>query len=196
LTLSGQKVSQLKKNKEIEEGVFVHYETRLLEDDQEISHKIRELVEYSDELLVCSSFEGMQMIYNSFLDSYKKVLDKSKKGEHKGIRWIGNIEKQYAKLVKVFSDLGVQVKDVKKLPAMHFAMGNMNKGRELQAAIEYSDGEYVRKDVDDNNHGRSLYTVKKKTLQSLLITNEPGYINHFSRIFKNCGKKGLMLKTE
>jgi hypothetical protein len=56
----------------------------------------------------------MQMIYNSFLDSYKKVLDKSKKGEHKGIRWIGNIEKQYAKLVKVFSDLGVQVKDVKK----------------------------------------------------------------------------------
>jgi hypothetical protein len=52
----------LKKIKEIEEGVFVHYETRLLEDDQEISHKIRELVEYSDELLVCSSFEGMQMI--------------------------------------------------------------------------------------------------------------------------------------
>ena len=111
-----------KKIKEIEEGVFVHYETRLLEDDQEISHKIRELVEYSDELLVCSSFEGMQMIYNSFLDSYKKVLDKSKKGEHKGIRWIGNIEKQYAKLVKVFSDLGVQVKDVKKLPAMHFLL--------------------------------------------------------------------------
>jgi hypothetical protein len=60
------------------------------------------------------------MIYNSFLDFYKKVLDKSKKGEHKGISWIGNIEKQYAKLVKVFSDLGVQVKDVKKLPAMHF----------------------------------------------------------------------------
>ncbi len=134
------------------------------------------------------------MIYNSFLDSYKKVLDKSKKGEHKGIRWIGNIEKQYAKLVKVFSDLGVQVKDVKKLPAMHFAIGNMNKGRELQAAIEYSDGEYVQKDVDDNNDGRSLYTVKKKTLQSLLITNEPGYINHFSRIFEELWKKGIDAK--
>jgi hypothetical protein len=134
------------------------------------------------------------MIYNSSLDSYKKVLDKSKKGEHKGIGWIDNIEKQYAKLVKVFSDLGVQVKDVKKLPAMHFAIGNMNKGRELQAAIEYSDGEYVRKDVDDNNHGRSIYTVKKKTLQSLLITNEPGYINHFSRIFEELWKKGIDAK--
>ena len=182
-----------KKIKEIEEGVFVHYETRVLEDDQEISHKIRELVEYSDELLVCSSFEGMQMIYDSFLDSYKKVLDKSKKGEHKGIRWIGNIEKQYAKLVKAFLDLGVQVKDVKKLPAMHFVIGNMNKGRELQAAIEYSDGEYVQKDVDDNNDDRGLYTVKK-TLQSLLITNEPGYINHFSRIFEELWKKGIDAK--
>jgi hypothetical protein len=49
-----------------------HYETRLLQDDQEISHKIRELVEYSDELLVCSSFEGMQMIYDSFLISIKR----------------------------------------------------------------------------------------------------------------------------
>jgi hypothetical protein len=29
--------------------------------------------------VVRSSFEGMQMIYNSFLDSHKKVLDKSKK---------------------------------------------------------------------------------------------------------------------
>ncbi|MGB8025828.1 MAG: hypothetical protein WCF06_16100 [Nitrososphaeraceae archaeon] len=133
------------------------------------------------------------MIYNSSLDSYKKVLDKSKKGEHKGIGWIGNIEKQYAKLVKVFSDLGVQVKDVKKLPAMHFAIGNMNKGRELQAAIEYSDGEYVRKDVDDINDGRSLYTVKKKTL-SLLITNKPGYINHFSRVFEELWKKRIDAK--
>jgi len=42
------------------------------------------------------------------------------------------------------------------------SIGNMNKGRELQAAIEYSDGEYVQKDVDEINDGRSLYTVKKK----------------------------------
>ena len=61
-----------KKIKEIEEGVFVHYETRLLEDDQEISHKIRELVEYSDELLVCSSFEGMQMYTIAFLIPIKR----------------------------------------------------------------------------------------------------------------------------
>jgi hypothetical protein len=43
------------------------------------------------------------------------------------------------------------------------SIGNMNKGRELQAAIEYSDGEYVQKDVNDINDGRSLYTEKKKT---------------------------------
>lgn len=78
-TFWSKDIAAEKKIKEIEEGVFVHYETRLLQDDQEISHKIKELVEYSDELLDCSSFEGMQMIYNSFLDFYKKVVRQIKK---------------------------------------------------------------------------------------------------------------------
>jgi hypothetical protein len=37
-------------------------------------------------------------------------------------------------------------------------------------------------------------TINKKTLQSLLTTNEPAYINHFSRIFEELWKKGLMVK--
>ena len=36
--------------------------------------------------------------------------------------------------------------------------------------------------------------LRKKTLQSLLITNEPGYINHFSRIFEELWKKGIDAK--
>ena len=51
----------------------------------------------------------------------------------------------------------------------------------------------MQKDVDDINDGRSIYTVKKKTL-SLLITNEPGYINHFSRIFEELWKKRIDAK--
>jgi hypothetical protein len=55
----------------------------------------------------------MQLIHNTFLDSYKKILGKYKKGEGNGIRWITNIEEECVELVKTFLDLNMQINTLK-----------------------------------------------------------------------------------
>jgi len=65
----------------------------------------------------------MQMIYNNFFDCYKRVLDKYKKGEHAGIRWIGTLDKDRSDLIQIFLDLGVQIRHVKNILPINFAIG-------------------------------------------------------------------------
>ena len=114
----------------------------------------------------------MQMIYNSFFDSYKRLLDKCKNGGHKGIRWIGTIiNKDIASdLIELFEDAGVQVRHVKTILPINFVIGGK---KELHATIEYAEG------------GNSI--------QSLLISNDPAYINHFTSVFEELWKNSLIL---
>ena len=71
------------KIREIEEGT-IHYESKVLENHDEIYKQIVHLAETSTELSIVSSFGGMQLIYNNFFDLYKKLLDKYRKGEGRG----------------------------------------------------------------------------------------------------------------
>jgi len=109
----------------------------------------------------------MQLIYNNFLNHYKRFLDKYKKGECKGIKWICNIEKQNLGLVKIFLDMGIQIRHVKYLPPMSFALGDS----ELNATIEKME------------QGRMV--------QSLLTSNEPLYVEHFNSIFGDLWNNGI-----
>src|SRR5215475_12203123 len=76
-----------KRIKEIEEGT-VHYETRVIENAQEIIKEISRLTASSNEVCTCLTGDGMQYIYNHFFDIKKKLLDRQKKGEHRGIRYL------------------------------------------------------------------------------------------------------------
>ena len=78
------------KIREIEEGI-VHYDTRIINDSQEIIKEINRLIASSNELYTCLTPGGIQYSYNYFFETKKKLLDKQKKGEHKGIRYITNI---------------------------------------------------------------------------------------------------------
>ena len=72
------------------------------------------------------------MIYNNFFDSYKRILDKHKRAEHMGIRWIGtlNKEEERIELIEVFLNLGVQIRHVKNILPINFAIGGQkNKKR-------------------------------------------------------------------
>jgi two-component system, OmpR family, sensor histidine kinase VicK len=154
------------KIKEIEEGEG-HYGTKILENQEEIINKIIHLAETSSQLLIVSSYGGMQLIYNNFLSSYKKLLNENKKIEGKGIKWICNIEKQTLEIVKIFLDMGMQIRHVKNLPPMSFALGN----REINATIEKME------------HG--------KMVQSLLTSYEPLYVKHFLSIFEDLWNSGM-----
>jgi hypothetical protein len=64
------------------------------------------------------------MVYDNFFNLYKKILDKHRRGEGHGIRWLTIIDKENKDLVKVFMNAGVQVRHVGILPPINFAVDN------------------------------------------------------------------------
>jgi two-component system sensor histidine kinase VicK len=109
---------------------------------------------------------GMQYSYNHFFHIKKKLLDKQKEGKHKGIRYITNIEHDNLHLARLYLDHGIQIKHVKNLPPVNFGISD----KEIALTIEKMDG--------------------GKRVQSLLISNEPVYVKHFTSIFEELWRNG------
>ncbi|HET7344350.1 MAG TPA: ATP-binding protein, partial [Nitrososphaeraceae archaeon] len=168
-TLWNRSILAEKRIKEIEEGT-VHYETRIIEDAQEIVKEIGRLTASSSELCTCLTAGGMQYSYNNFFELNKKLLGKQKKGEHKGIRYISNINRDNMNLAKTLLDAGIEIRHVKNLPPMSFGVSD----KEIAATIEK---------MEDG-----------KNVQSLLLSNEPVYVNHFYYIFEELWKNGIDAK--
>jgi two-component system, OmpR family, sensor histidine kinase VicK len=141
--------------------------TRVLDNPPIVAKQMTHLAETSSGLSVVSVIGGLELIYNNFLEPYKKILDKYKTGEGNGIKWVINIEKENVELVKIFLDLGMQIRHVKNLPSMNFAVGD----KEVNATIEKMEG--------------------GKMIQSLITSNEPTYITHFYSIFEQLWDKGI-----
>ena len=109
--------------REIEEGVQP-VGTRILEDQDQIINEIRRFNNRSTKLSICSAFGGMQMSYKYLFDTFLKIVEKYKKGEGEGMRWIFNIDKDNLDLVKVFLNAGIQIRHVKNLPPMNFGVSD------------------------------------------------------------------------
>ena len=143
------------------------HRTRVLNNPSQISEQIRHIAENYSGLSIASTFGGMQLIHNTFLDSYKKILGKYKKGEGNGIRWITNIEEECVELVKTFLDLNMQIKHVRNLPPINFAVGK----KEVNLTIEKMEG--------------------GKMIQSLIASNEPSYVTYSYSIFEQLWSEGV-----
>jgi signal transduction histidine kinase len=141
--------------------------TRVLDKSSEVAKQIIHLAETSSGLSIVSVIGGLQLIYNNFLNPYKNILDKYKIGESNGIKWVINIEKESVELVKIFLDLGMQIKHVKNLPPMNFAVGD----KEVNATIEKMEG--------------------GKKIQSLITSKDPTYVTHFYSIFEQLWNTGI-----
>ena len=141
--------------------------TIVLDTPYEISKQVRHLAHTASGLSIVSVSGGMQLIYNNFFDSYKEILDKYKKGQGNGIRWVMDIQKESVELVKIFLDLGMQVRHVKNISAMNFTVGD----KEVNATIDKMEG--------------------GKMIQSLITSNDPIYVKHFYTIFDDLWNKGI-----
>ena len=164
-TLWAKSIPAEQKIKEIEEGI-IHYGTRAIENSDEIIKEISRLTASSNKLDTCLTAGGMQYSHNYFFHIKKKLLDKQKKGEHKGIRYITNIEHDSIHLARLYLDHGIQIKHVKNLPPMSFGISD----KEIALTIEKMDG--------------------GKKVQSLLISNEPLYLKHINSIFEELWRNG------
>ncbi|HYA85106.1 MAG TPA: HAMP domain-containing sensor histidine kinase [Candidatus Bathyarchaeia archaeon] len=154
------------KIREIEEGV-VHYDTRIINDSQQITKEIHRLIGGSNELYSCLTTGGIEYSYNHFFETKKKLLDRQKKGEHKGIKVITIIDESNKKLAKFLVDAGIQIKHVRNPPPISFTLSD----KEIAVTIEKSEAGGLT--------------------QSLLLSNEPAYVCHFHSIFEELWKNGI-----
>jgi two-component system, OmpR family, sensor histidine kinase VicK len=166
-TLWNKSISAEQRIKEIEEGVE-HTDTRVLKNKAEIFSYMKSTADNADEQSTCCSIGGMQLVYNYFFDEYKKIADRSRKRKSsKGVRWITSIDKDTVDLVKIFLDSGMQVKHLKNLIHVDFAVNNKN----FNATIDKMEG--------------------GKLMESLLISNEPAYVSHYNSVFEELWKDGI-----
>jgi two-component system, OmpR family, sensor histidine kinase VicK len=163
-TLWNKSIPYEQKIREIEEGVLP-IRTRVLEDQDEIIKEIKRLNNSANKLSICSGFGGMQLSYKYFFDSYKEILYKS--GEaHDGLRRIINIDKGNIKLVKIFLQLGFQIKHINNMLPLSFG-------------------------VSDKEVALTIEKLERGNITQLLISNEPLYANHFGSVFEDLWKNGI-----
>jgi signal transduction histidine kinase len=154
--------------KEIEEGIEPCF-TTVINSQKDIISRARYVTETSNQLSVCSTFDGLKMIESIVYDSIEKILEKSQKGEHKGVRWIGTINKEDIDVVKRFLDLGMEIKHLRYTP-LNFSVTN----KEFNFTIS-------------NMEGGSI-------APSVLISNEQPYITQFNFLFEQLWSQGVDAK--
>ena len=153
--------------REIEQGVPVHYETRIIENSDDIIKEINRIIESSNELSTCLTSGGMHYSYEHFFQLKKRLLDRQNRGEHKGIKYITNIDEGNVKLAKLLLDAGIKIRHVRNLPPMSFAVSD----KEIAVTIEKMEG--------------------GEMVQNLLVSNESAYIDHFNSIFEELWRNGI-----
>jgi two-component system, OmpR family, sensor histidine kinase VicK len=169
-TLWNAAIPAQKKIREIKEGI-VPYFTKVVDVPESIMKEIIRINESSNELSICTTAGGMQFTYNYLFEIINKLLDRSKKGQHKGIKYISNIDRDNVEIAKILVDSGVKLVHIKNPPLLSFGVSD----KEIGATIEK---------MEQGN-----------TVQTLLISNEPVYVNHFKSIFEEVWKNGVDAKS-
>ncbi|PWU78753.1 MAG: hypothetical protein DLM72_21140 [Candidatus Nitrosopolaris wilkensis] len=145
-------------------------EIRVLKNVDEILIKEKEILEQSAKFLVCSKLGQIRLVYHNYFDLYEKVMYKYTKAEHEGIKMVTSIERDSAEIIRKFLDIGVQIRHVKNMPPIDFAVSD----KEMVATIEK--------------------TESSQMIQNLLVSSEIPYIDHFASIFEELWKNGVDAK--
>jgi two-component system, OmpR family, sensor histidine kinase VicK len=165
-TLWSKTIPAEKRIQEIEEGI-ARYETIIIDNPEEIIKEISALTVSSNELDTCLTSGGMHYSHKYFFEIKKKLLDKQKKGEHRGLRYVTNIDKENLELVMLYLDHGIRIKHVQNLPPMSFGISD----KKVAVTIEKMES--------------------GKVVQSLLLSNEFQYLKHFSSVFQRLWEGGI-----
>ncbi|MPZ06262.1 MAG: GHKL domain-containing protein [Nitrososphaeraceae archaeon] len=165
-TLWSKTIPAEQRIREIEEGT-VHYETRIMDNSEQIIKEISSLTANSNLLDACLSSGGMHYSHKYFFNIKKKLLERQKRGGHKGIRYVTELNNENIKLAKLYLDSGIQLRHLSNLPPLSFG-------------------------VSDKKIAVTIEKMKEgKVVQSLLLSNEPKYLEHFSSVFQELWENGV-----
>jgi two-component system, OmpR family, sensor histidine kinase VicK len=165
-TLWSKTIPAEQRIREIEEGVE-HHETVIIDNSDDIIREIYSLTASSNQLDTCLTSGGMQYSHKYFFDIKKKLLDKQRRGEHKGLRYITSIDNNNLDLIKLYLKKGIKIRHVGNLPPMSFGVSD----KKIAVTIEKMEN--------------------GKVVQSLLLSNESQYLKHFSSVFQQLWENGV-----
>lgn len=165
-TLWSKTIPAEQRIREIEEGVE-HHETVIIDNSDEIIREIYSLTASSNQLDTCLTSGGMQYSHKYFFEIKKKLLDKQRRGEHKGLRYITSIDNNNLDLIKLYLKKGIKIRHVGNLPPMSFGVSD----KKIAVTIEKMEN--------------------GKVVQSLLLSNESQYLKHFSSVFQRLWENGV-----
>jgi nitrogen-specific signal transduction histidine kinase len=165
-TLWSKTIPAEQRIREIEEGI-VHCETVVIDNPDEIIKEIYSLTASSNQLDTCLTSGGMQYSHKYFFEIKKKLLDKQRQGEHKGLRYITSIDNNNLNLIKLYLKSGIKIRHVGNLPPMSFGVSD----KKIAVTIEKMEN--------------------GKVVQSLLLSNESQYLKHFSSVFQRLWENGI-----
>ena len=163
--------------KEIEEGIpkeDQHYQTRFLENANQVSEEIKKIINTSedDNWSICSTFDGLLMISRNedFEKMQERLAYSSRRG--KSTRWIGIVDKDNVHLVKAYANLGMKIRHIINMPPMNFAVSS----KDLCITIDEMKGGQIAK--------------------NLLISYEPHYIRQYNSIFEDLWNKSVPVEQK
>jgi nitrogen-specific signal transduction histidine kinase len=142
-------------------------EIRVLQGIEEIIKKGKQVLETSVDYSACMRTSGLRLAYNNYFETFQKIMDKYKTGNHDGIRVVTSIDKDNLELVRSFLKIGVQVRHVKNMPPIDFSVSD----KDTVATI-------LKPDYGELN-------------QNLLVSNEAAYLSYFVSIFEQLWKGGI-----
>lgn len=152
--------------RQIEEGIEPRI-TKIIDSPEDVISRARHVIETSDRLSVCSDLDYLKMIETFASDLIKKILEKSQNGEHKGVRWIGTINKEHVALIQQFLTLGMEIKHLRYTP-LNFSVTN----KEFNFTVSNTA-------ADDS------------ISPNVLISNELPYIKQFNSLFEELWSQGV-----
>jgi two-component system sensor histidine kinase VicK len=153
--------------REIEEGKEPRI-TKIIDSSEQVILRARHVIETSVRLSVCSHFSYLKMIDTIASDLIKKILTKSQNGEHKGVRWIGTINREDIALVQKYFALGMEIKHIKYIP-LNFSVTD----KEFNFAVS------------------NVAAATDAINPTVLISNELPYIKQFNSLFEELWSQGI-----
>ena len=142
----------------------------MLHDVDEIVDKEREILKKSSRYCACSRIGSLRLAYYNYFNIFEQINEKHLHRSHKGIRIVTFIDEGSLQIVKKFVESGVNVRHVKNMPPIDFALSD----KEMIATLEKMRGD--------------------KTIKNLLVTNDSAYLEHFNSFFNELWNNGVDAK--
>lgn len=158
------------KIREIEEEDSGSIITTIIDNPQDIIKRAKMVTESSNWLSVCSTAEWIDTLNQDIGKSFMHVLEKKKKGKHKGIRWLCPIHIKDMETIQFFLNEGIQFRHLDDIP-VNFSVTD----KYFNFTIE---------GLEDNNIEYVDHQPK------VLVSNDKVYVNHFSVLFESLWKTG------